>query len=93
MKGMHSHRLNRRYGVLLLCAALAASAGAQSNGPYRMAPAAVANGGGTLGGGAFQLSGTLGQAQTATSAGTGFRLAGGFWAPASDAIFVNGFDK
>ena len=79
--------------ALLLIAVYVPGAGAQSSGgPYRIAPAMVANGGGTLGGGAFQLSGTLGQAQVSTSAASGYRLYSGFWAPTSDVIFANGFD-
>ena len=91
--------MNRHNGKLFLAALLpivacALGASAQSSGgPYRIAPAAVANGGGTLSGGAFQLRGTLGQAPTSTLSAAGYHFYGGFWAPASDVIFANGFDK
>ena len=79
--------------ALLLIAAYVSGADAQSSGgPYRIAPVAVANGGGTLRGGPYELSGTLGQAQVSTSAAVGYRLYSGFWAPLSDVIFANGFD-
>jgi hypothetical protein len=82
-----------RLVALLLIGANAAFAGAQSSGgPYRIEPVAVANGGGRLSGGAYQLSGTLGQSQVSTSSAPGYRLYSGFWAPTSDVIFVNGFD-
>jgi hypothetical protein len=80
--------------MLLLAGAYALGVGAQSNGgPYRIEPASIANGGGTLAGGSFQLSGTLGQAQTSTLSGSQYRFHGGFWAPPSDTIFASGFDK
>jgi len=80
--------------AVFVIGALMWGAGAHSvDGPYRVEPSTVANGGGRLAGGAFQLSGTIGQAQTSTLSGSGYRFYGGFWAPASDAIFANGFDK
>ena len=91
---MRRHIRNFCLAALLLLVACALGASAQSSGgPYRIAPAAVANGGGMLSGGAFQLKGTLGQAPTATSSAAGYRFHGGFWVPASDVIFANGFDK
>jgi len=91
---MGRHYKNLRLAALLPIAACALGAHAQSSsGPYRIAPVAVANGGGTLSGGAFQLRGTLGQASTSTLSATGYHFYGGFWAPASDVIFANGFDK
>ena len=91
---MRRHNENLRLATLVPIVAYALGASAQSSGgPYRIAPAAVANGGGALSGGAFQLSGTFGQAQTSMLSGSGYRFYGGFWAPASDVIFANGFDK
>jgi len=85
---------NLAIAVLLPIVAYALGASAQSSGgPYRVAPVAVANGGGVLSGGAFQLRGTLGQAPTSTLSAAGYHFHGGFWAPASDVIFANGFDK
>jgi hypothetical protein len=91
---MRRHNKNLWVTALLPIFACAFGASAQSSGgPYRIAPAAIANGGGTLGGGAFQLSGTFGQAQTSTLSAPGYRFYGGLWAPTSDVIFANGFDK
>ncbi|HET7064965.1 MAG TPA: hypothetical protein VFI49_11885 [Rudaea sp.] len=91
---MNRHNGNLFLAALLSIVACALGASAQSSGgPYRIAPAAVGNGGGTLSGGAFQLRGTLGQAPTSTLSSAGYHFYGGFWAPASDVIFANGFDK
>lgn len=91
---MHVRHKKCVVAALLLCGAFAIVASAQSTGgAYRIAPVAVANGGGTLSGGAFRLSGTSGQAQTSTSSASRFDFHGGFWAPASDVIFANGFDR
>ena len=91
---------NRRYCrrcrncAWLLMAVFGATASAQSSGgSYRIAPATVANGGGTLAGGMYHLSGTFGQIQTSRSAAPGYELYGGFWAPTSDVIFASGFDR
>jgi hypothetical protein len=90
---MRRHKKNLCLAALLLVA-YALGAGAQSSGgPYRISPVAVANGGGVLSGGAFQLKGTLGQAPTSTLSAAGYRFYGGFWAPPSDVIFENGFDQ
>jgi len=78
--------------LLILVYALGASA-QSSGGSYRIDPATIASGGGTLSGGAFRLSGTFGQAQSSTLSEAGYRFYGGFWAPASDVIFENGFDQ
>jgi len=85
-------RTTRLLAALLVSAYLSGAAAQSSGGPYRIAPAAVANGGGTLSGGAYQHGGTLGQSPISTSAAAGYRLYSGFWAPASDVIFANGFD-
>jgi hypothetical protein len=91
---MRRHIKSLCLAALLPLVACALAARAQSSGgPYRIAPAAVANGGGVLSGGAFQLKGTLGQATTSISSASGYHFYGGFWAPASDVIFANGFDK
>jgi hypothetical protein len=92
IEGMRPHNLCVTALLPLVACALGASA-QSSGGPYRIAPAVVANGGGVLSGGAFQLKGTLGQAPTAISSASGYHFYGGFWAPASDVVFANGFDK
>lgn len=71
-----------------------ANAAAQSQGgPYAVAPVAIANGGGTLGGGPFHMIGTFGQVATSTLSAPRYHIYGGFWAPPSDVIFANGFDQ
>jgi hypothetical protein len=91
---MRRHNKNLYLAALLPMVACALGANAQSSGgPYRVTPVAVANGGGTLSGGAYQLRGTLGQAPASTLSASGYHFYGGFWAPASDVIFANGFDK
>jgi len=75
--------------LLLGVAAFAAA----SDGGYHIDPALVANGGTTISGGVYRLSGSTGQALTAASAGANYRWYAGFWAPRSDGIFSNGFDK
>jgi len=78
--------------AIALWLAAAAAAAQSSGGTYRIEPAVVANGRGTVGAGALQMRGTLGQAQTATLSGAGYRVYGGFWSPQSDVIFANGFN-
>lgn len=78
-----------------LCTHTAHAPAQSSGGPYRIDEAAIASGGATLGGGTFELSGTVGQPAATTLAATGFRLYDGFWSPAtatSELIFANGFD-
>lgn len=62
---------------------------------YRIDRAAI-GAGGTSSGGAFRLSGTVGQPATSTLDAGAYRLYDGFWGPASrpasDEIFANGFD-
>ena len=91
----------RRHAIAFTLVALgsfAASVAAQSGGgPYVIAPVTIAGGGATLGGGAFQLSGTVGQPATAVLSASRYRLQDGFWAPApgaspGDLIFADGFD-
>ena len=83
--------------ALVVAGSLAAHAIAQSGGgPYRIERSVIAGGGASLGGGAFQLSGTFGQSATAHLSGAGLGFYGGFWPPAgsapTDLIFANGFD-
>jgi hypothetical protein len=77
-----------------LGAIVAARVDAQlDGGPYRIAPATVASGGGVSAGGNFQLKGTFGQVATTTLAASGYQLHSGYWAQATDPIFANGFDS
>ena len=95
---MHHIRLTGFAALLALLGAAPAMAPAQSaGGPYTIAPVAIAGGGGTLSGGSFVLSGTLGQPATTQLAAGAYRLYDGFWAPVpasqqDDTIFINGFD-
>ncbi|MGA9342243.1 MAG: hypothetical protein WBV61_07900 [Rhodanobacteraceae bacterium] len=83
---------------LMVVAIALVHAGTQSSGgPYRIAPAVIAGGGGTTSGEAYRLSGSFGQTATTTLGASGFVLHGGFWAPTStavlpDPIFGSGFD-
>jgi hypothetical protein len=82
--------------ALATLGAMAVAAPAQSSGgPYRIDSAVIAGGGATLSGGAFQLSGTVGQPATSMLGASSYRLYDGFWVPTSplnDLIFANGFD-
>jgi hypothetical protein len=72
--------------------------GAQpDDGPYRIDRSVIAGGGGSLGGGTFQLHGTLGQSASGTLSTSVYGFHGGFWARVggdapADRIFTNGFD-
>lgn len=92
--------MDRSRCVTLLAASAAlvgvvALAPAQTGGTYRIDSAVIADGGTTLGGGAFRISGTVGQPTTHVLTGSTLRFYAGFWSPAtstSDVIFSNGFD-
>jgi hypothetical protein len=86
---------------MTLLAALALShalALAQSGGgAYVIDRVVIAGGGSPMSGGAYQVSGTFGQAATARLAAQNYAVYDGFWSPASlggssDRIFANGFD-
>lgn len=90
-----SHRFAVAAACVLFCAGNNHADAQASGGRYRMESAVIAGGGATLSGGAFQLSGTLGQPATAVLAAPNYRMYDGFWVPAtalSDLIFANGFD-
>lgn len=82
--------------TIALMFALACAMPAQAGDTYRIERAEVADGGATLTGGAFRLSGTSGEPVVGMVAAGSFVLAAGFWTamPAStgDRIFANGFD-
>ncbi len=82
--------------VLATLGVLATSVRAQSSGgPYRFDKSVIAGGGGVANGGNYRFASTPGQATTARISGASYVFYGGFWtpsAPASDAIFANGFD-
>jgi hypothetical protein len=83
--------------VLALAGVASLAAEAQSSGgAYRIDRVVIAGGGSPMSGGPYQVSGTFGQAATATLAASGYRMFDGFWSPdslaTSDRIFANGFD-
>ena len=69
-----------------------------SGGAYVIDRVVIAGGGSPMSGGAYQVSGTFGQAATTRLSAQGLHgLSIGFWSPASlngssDRIFANGFD-
>lgn len=91
--------------IAALCAALAATprneASAQAaGGGFALRRVVVASGGGTSTGGAFSLSGTVGQAEAQpVASGGSFALRGGYWAESAavvvrdDPLFANGFEN
>ncbi len=82
------------FAMAVLCA-LPADVPAQAGGTFRIDSAVIAGGGATLDGGAFRLSGTVGQPATSPLGGANYVMRDGFWTPAantSDEIFMNGFD-
>jgi hypothetical protein len=67
--------------AMLLAALFAASLAATD---YDLTWHTIDGGGGTSVGGAFELSGTIGQPDAATMSGGGFTLAGGFWSGSTE---------
>ena len=59
---------------------------AQTGGDYDLSWSTIDGGGGTSSGGAFILSGTIGQPDAGAMAGGDFALMGGFWVGAYDCI-------
>jgi hypothetical protein len=80
----------------------AGTAAAQSAGTYDLSWTTLDNGGGTSSGGVYSLSGTIGQADAASSgtasSGGSFVLSPGFWpgvqtaAGPTDTLFKDGFE-
>jgi hypothetical protein len=69
----------------VLCSA--ASAVAQTGGPYDLSWSTIDSGGGTSNGGSYAISGTIGQPDAGPSTpmtGGPFSLVGGFWPGADD---------
>jgi len=82
---MFRHTISRSTAALIGCL-MVHTAAAQS---FDLSWNTIDGGGGTAGGGAFQLSGTIGQpdagSPTSPLTGGGFTLIGGFWQPIADA--------
>ena len=73
--------------MVLLMFAAAALAGLEAPGGYDLSWNTVDGGGGTSSGGAYELSGTIGQPDAGTTmTGGAFTLAGGFWPGAGPAV-------
>lgn len=84
------------YSLLSLVSLTSAIALAQISGDgFEITKSTIDNGGGTSTGGEFSLTGTIGQpdATLQLSGGSGWLLAGGFWAKAHDVIFGDSFEN
>lgn len=84
------------YSLLFLaCISSAITLAQYSGGNFDIAKSTIDNGGGRSAGGEFYLTGTIGQpdATLQISGGSGFLLAGGFWAKAHDVIFGDSFEN
>ena len=81
-------RAHKGFCYLVIVAVVLAGAGgvalAQTGGPYNLEWNTIDGGGGTVSGGIYSLSGTVGQADAAAvMTGGAYTLSGGFWAGAS----------
>jgi hypothetical protein len=88
--------------VVRLDAAPAVNEAGAKGGGFAVPRHVIAGGGGRSSGGAFAITGTLGQADTdplQPSSGGAFAITGGFWpgiaaaVPSGDAVFANGFES
>lgn len=85
------------FALRAVCAAAISVAGyafAQSGGNYVMQKQVIGSGGATASGGAYQLTGTVGQHAVAVSCANNYSVHSGFWVGVSqtDVIFRNGFE-
>lgn len=84
----------------LLSLVCAASFGLSLGGDFEIVQSTIDSGGGRSAGGDYTLTGSIGQADAASTAATGgdYRVSGGFWAndivvPSVDALFSDGFES
>lgn len=65
-----------------------------SGGDYTITKSTIDGGGGTSAGGAYSLTGTLGQPDASLQdlSGGPYRLTGGFWSKVLDLIFQDSFE-
>jgi hypothetical protein len=77
--GAHASTEKGIIGLLAGCLLMIASASAQAAGPYEITWSTIDGGGGRCNGGSYVLTGTIGQADAAYSAGGRYELLGGFW--------------
>ncbi len=68
-----------RWLLLLFALVVVSSALAQSGGDYELSWTTIDGGGGMSRGGAYSLTGTIGQPDAAWSSGGDYELLGGFW--------------
>ncbi len=80
-------------GLLLVCASGLAVA-QSSGGSFRLRAHSIDGGGQGSSGGAFVVTGSIGQPDAGVHAGGTFRLTGGLWGTArgDDVLFRDGFD-
>ena len=87
--------------VLIILASLCAQQvmAQSSGGDFEITRHTIDNGGGQSSGGAFTLTGTIGQADALpqTASGGSFQMTGGFWAngpvmPPGELLFADGFE-
>jgi hypothetical protein len=77
--GAHASTEKGIIGLLAGCLLMIASASVQAAGPYEITWSTIDGGGGRSSGGSYVLTGTIGQADAAYSAGGRYELLGGFW--------------
>lgn len=80
-------------GLLCLLSTLALAQ--SSGGDYTITKFTIDGGGGTSAGGAYSLTGTVGQADASLQVQSGgpYRLSGGFWGKFVDLIFKDSFES
>lgn len=84
--------------ALMVGSAFTMPASAQSSGgQYTIKSVVIAGGGGSIAGGAYQITSTMGQAATSVLSGSSYVMFDGFWSPVGgglgDIIFINGFEQ
>jgi hypothetical protein len=81
--------------LVLAVLTAAASAPAGTTPEFAIVKSTVDGGGGKSAGGAFSVTGTIGQpdASVQDATGQGFSVTGGFWSRVVDLIFKDGFES
>lgn len=84
------HKFGTATLIMVICVVLLPDerALAMRGGPYQLTRSTIDGGGGTSSGGAYILSGTIGQPDAAYSAGGQYEILGGFW-PSGPLCFVD----
>src|SRR5215210_6030479 len=73
----------------ILILVLSAAVFGQSGGQFQITRSVISNGGTRSSGGNFALEGTIGQALTSRSTGSGFEINSGFWKGGGTAGVIN----